>query len=56
MAVAALEPENGRDGQRRKIAGARAQDLEAFFLDGFGAAGGGFLTKEPVRSTHWSHS
>ena len=35
---------------------ARAQDLEAFFLDGFGAAGGGFLTKEPVRSAHWSHS
>ena len=54
--MVALEAENGRDGQWRKFARARAQDLEAFFLDGFGAAGGGFLTKEPVRSAHWSHS
>ena len=56
MAVAALEAESWSDGQRRKIARARAQDLVAFFLDWFGAGMFSFFTKEPVRSAHWSHS
>ena len=56
MTVVALEAENGRDGQWRKNVRARAQDLVAFFLDGFGAGLFSFFTKEPVRSAHWSHS